>query len=43
MQEIKLAFGFIETIGLVAAIAAADAALKAANVTLIGRENSQGA
>ena len=42
MQEIKLAFGFIETIGLVAAIAAADAALKAANVTLIGRENSQG-
>jgi len=42
VQEIKLAFGFIETIGLVAAIAAADAALKAANVTLIGRENSQG-
>ncbi|SIN67031.1 BMC domain-containing protein [Acetomicrobium flavidum] len=42
MQEIKLALGFIETIGLVAAIAAADAALKAADVSLIGRENSQG-
>ncbi|WP_286976508.1 BMC domain-containing protein [Acetomicrobium sp. UBA5826] len=42
MQDIKLALGFIETIGLVAAVAAADAALKAANITLIGRENSQG-
>lgn len=35
--------GFIETTGLVPAIVAADAALKAANVTLIGRENSKGA
>jgi len=42
VQDIKLALGFIETIGLVAAVAAADAALKAANITLIGRENSQG-
>ena len=36
------ALGFIETVGLAAAIAAADAALKAANVELIGRENSKG-
>jgi microcompartment protein CcmL/EutN len=36
------ALGFIETVGLAAAIAAADAALKAANVKLIGRENSRG-
>ncbi|MDR1977484.1 MAG: BMC domain-containing protein [Synergistaceae bacterium] len=36
------ALGFIETVGLAAAIAAADAALKAANVELIGRENSRG-
>jgi len=42
VRDIKLALGFIETIGLVAAVAAADAALKAANITLIGRENSQG-
>ncbi|MDR9771054.1 MULTISPECIES: BMC domain-containing protein [Acetomicrobium] len=42
MQNIKMALGFIETIGLVAAITAADAALKAAHVTLIGRENSRG-
>ena len=34
------ALGFIETVGLTAAIAAADAALKAANVRLIGREKS---
>jgi microcompartment protein CcmL/EutN len=34
--------GYIETIGLVAAIAAADAAVKAANVSLIGREISKG-
>jgi microcompartment protein CcmL/EutN len=36
------ALGFIETVGLAAAIAAADAALKAANVRLIGREKSKG-
>jgi microcompartment protein CcmL/EutN len=42
MKEIRTAMGFIETIGLVPAIAAADAALKAANVTLIGREISKG-
>jgi microcompartment protein CcmL/EutN len=36
------ALGFIETTGLAAAIAAADAALKAANVRLIGREKSKG-
>jgi microcompartment protein CcmL/EutN len=36
------ALGFIETAGLAAAIAAADAALKAANVKLVGRENSKG-
>jgi microcompartment protein CcmL/EutN len=34
--------GFIESIGLVSAITAADAALKAANVELVGRENSKG-
>jgi len=33
----KLALGMIETIGLVAAIEAADAMVKAANVTLIGK------
>lgn len=33
----KLALGMIETKGLVGAIEAADAMLKAANVTLIGR------
>lgn len=42
MNEPKLAMGFIETVGLVTAIAAGDAALKSANVTLIGRENSRG-
>lgn len=36
------ALGFIESVGLASAIAAADAALKAANVELIGRENSRG-
>ena len=36
------ALGFIETVGLASAIAAADAALKAANVSLIGRENTKG-
>jgi microcompartment protein CcmL/EutN len=36
------AMGFIESVGLVSAITAADAALKAANVELVGRENSRG-
>ena len=36
------ALGFIESVGLASAITAADAALKAANVELIGRENSKG-
>jgi microcompartment protein CcmL/EutN len=36
------AIGLIETVGLAAAIAAADAALKSANVGLVGRENSKG-
>lgn len=36
------AVGLIETIGLVAAIEAADAAVKAANVTLLGYENTKG-
>jgi microcompartment protein CcmL/EutN len=36
------ALGFIESVGLASSIAAADAALKAANVELIGRENSNG-
>jgi|GEM_PF-5670951 microcompartment protein CcmL/EutN len=42
MNEPRTAMGFIETVGLVAAIAAADGALKSANVKLIGRENSRG-
>ncbi len=36
------ALGFIETLGLVCAIEAADSALKAANVTLVGRQNIKG-
>lgn len=36
------AVGFIEAEGLPAAIAAADAAVKSANVRLVGRENSRG-
>jgi len=36
------ALGFIETVGLASSIVAADAALKAANVELIGREISKG-
>lgn len=36
------ALGMIETKGLVAAIEAADAMVKAANVTLIGKEKSGG-
>lgn len=39
---IKLSLGVIETVGLVAAIAAADIALKTANVDLIGYEISKG-
>lgn len=38
----KKALGLIETIGLAAAIAAADAAVKSANVTLLGYENTKG-
>lgn len=38
----KKALGLIETIGLISAIAAADAAVKAANVTMLGYENTQG-
>ena len=33
-------YGCIEVVGLVPAIAAADAALKAANVEVVGRENT---
>jgi len=36
------ALGFIETVGLASSIVAADAALKSANVELIGREISKG-
>ncbi|MFM8319855.1 MAG: BMC domain-containing protein [Chloroflexota bacterium] len=36
------ALGLIETIGLVTAIEAADAAVKAANVVLLGYENTKG-
>lgn len=39
---IKNALGLIETVGLVAAVAAADAAVKAANVELAGYELSRG-
>lgn len=38
----RKAVGLIETIGLAAAIEAADAAVKAANVTLLGYENTRG-
>ena len=38
----KQALGLIETIGLACAIEAADAAVKAANVTLLGYENTKG-
>ncbi|MGB9812217.1 MAG: BMC domain-containing protein [Thermovenabulum sp.] len=41
MQE-KKALGLIETVGLVAAIEAADAGVKAANVKLIGYELAKG-
>ncbi len=36
------AFGFIETFGYVCSVEAADAALKAANVKLVGRQNVKG-
>lgn len=38
----KQALGLIETIGLACAIEAADAAVKAANVVLLGYENTKG-
>ena len=38
----QIALGMIETRGIVAAIEAADAMIKAANVTLIGREQVGG-
>jgi ethanolamine utilization protein EutM len=38
----KQALGLIETIGLVTAIEAADAAVKAANVIMLGFENTKG-
>ena len=38
----QYALGLIETVGLAAAIQASDAALKTANVTLAGIENSKG-
>lgn len=38
----KPSLGLIETVGLVAAIEAADAAVKSANVTLVGYELAKG-
>ena len=38
----QIALGMIETRGIVAAIEAADAMIKAANVTLVGREQAGG-
>ena len=38
----KQALGLIETIGLVSAIESADAAVKDANITLLGYENTKG-
>ena len=34
------AYGYIEVLGLVCAVTAADAALKAANVDIVGKENT---
>ncbi|MDD4311455.1 MAG: BMC domain-containing protein [Eubacteriales bacterium] len=34
------AYGYIEVIGLVPAIAAADVAMKAANIEIVGKENT---
>jgi len=42
MQTIENALGMVETIGLVGAIEAADAMVKAANVRLIGKEKIGG-
>lgn len=42
MAAIQQALGMIETKGLVASIEAADAMVKAANVTLIGKEHVGG-
>lgn len=42
MPELRMALGFIETQGLPAAMTAADAAAKAANVRIIGRETTRG-
>jgi ethanolamine utilization protein EutM len=42
MAEVNIALGMIETKGLVASIEAADAMVKAANVTLIGKEHEGG-
>jgi ethanolamine utilization protein EutM len=39
MEHMQEALGMVETKGLVGAIEAADAMVKAANVTLIGKEN----
>ena len=43
MAEITSALGLVETRGLIAAIEAADAMLKAANVQLLGKEVTKGA
>ena len=43
MAEITSALGLVETRGLIAAIEAADAMLKAANVQLLGKEITKGA
>lgn len=42
MADNQIALGMIETKGLVASIEAADAMVKAANVTLIGKEHVGG-
>ncbi len=38
----QIALGMVETRGVVAAVEAADAMIKAANVTLVGRQNPGG-
>jgi len=42
MSRSRSALGFIETVGLAAAIEAGDTACKTADVRLVGRENSRG-
>jgi ethanolamine utilization microcompartment shell protein EutS len=42
VPEIRKCLGFIETVGLAAAMEAADAAVKAANITIVGRELTRG-